>query len=134
MSDIITKATSSYFHVVNVEAFKEWCNGYGLQSAAQTDEPDSMVCMWDESGRGWPTHKLDEDGNECEEIPFVKELSNHIQDSDSVVLKTINYSGYNNLHGEAVVATRNNGYIRMSLDDIYSRVERVFAGKLIEKI
>ena len=131
MSQIIVNTVSNFFKVIDMPAFKLWCEAYDITiiEGVVGGEYAELVAITEESGNGWPTIT-----DACEEIDFPAELAKFIDEDYIAVLSSAGCDNKMGVWGEAV-SVNNTGIIKqISLDSIYADTQTAVPAKICTRL
>lgn len=125
MANWYGSARSNYFHVKDVEAFKEWVDTLSGCGVINDDEGRWGLLVNSENG-GWPSNRYDEETDGYVDIDLAKELVEHLAEGQVAVLMECGAEKLRFITGFATAVSWTGETVQISLDDIYQKAQEAF--------
>ena len=123
MADYEGWARSNYFKVKDIEEFKAFLEGRGLEILGELEEGNIAICPRD--GWGWPACYTSDEGEEVG-LDLAAELGPHLAHGQVAILMEAGHAKLRYVYGSALAIAWDGRTERQYLSDIYKLVERTF--------
>lgn len=133
MANDTARARSNYFHVKDLDAFREALHAatenIDIQPQGDADPTYITLLSSDTDTGGWPSFEYDERTDEYEPIDLPAIIAPHLVDDEVVVLMEVGWQKLRYLFGRAVAFDSTGEIQAVDVDDIYELAKTRFGGK-----
>lgn len=116
--NLIGRFRSNYFAVKDRAAFEAWCQRLSLRQIVSDDDPNLVGFLNDGNEGGIPWMQTDGDMEGGQDIDFIGELGDFLQDNQVAIVIEIAYEGYRYLGGIAYAINNKGEEKHIDLSDI----------------
>ena len=124
MANYYCSARTNYFGVKDMEKFKEWANGLGLEVIGESVDTHGLVGLLPDTmiDTGFPDCRMSEEG-EANEIDFPAELAGHLLDGDVAIIMESGAEKLRYIAGSAVAINSKGETAFINLEHIYEKAK-----------
>lgn len=128
MANYYARARSNYFKVKAPEAFRAFCEKFGLVYFDKETSAHGTLCGFYTDGSVPWDYYYDEDSDEYVDFDFTEELATHLEDGWIAEVREIGFEKMRYLVGFTAAIAASGEVAWVNLDHITDRVRQAFPG------